>query len=107
MLSDPKIAIEEITRRLIAAAHPKKLVLFGSFARGDFGPNSDIDILVIEDSVKSKHAEMVRLRRALRGILFPIDILVVSEFEFKERSHYPSNVYYWASKEGKTLYEAA
>lgn len=104
---DPKLAIEEITRRLVAVAHPKKVILFGSFARGDFGPDSDIDILVIETSVTSKHSEMVRLRRALRGIIFPMDILVVSEAEYLERSGSPSNVYYWAAKEGKTLYEAA
>ncbi len=107
MLTQPKLAIAEITRRLISAAHPKKLILFGSFARGNFGPDSDIDILVIETSVKSKHSEMVRLRKALRGIIFPIDILVISEAEFLERSSHPSNVYYWAAKEGKVLYEAA
>lgn len=103
---DVQSAIQEITRRLINAAQPTKLILFGSFARGSAGPDSDIDILVIEKKVESKHAEMVRLRKTLRGILFPIDVLVVSETEFKERSAYPSNVYYWTNCEGKVLYEA-
>jgi len=107
MLHQPQQAIQEITRRLIEASHPKKIILFGSFARGDFNENSDIDILVIEETVASKHTEMVRLRKVLRGILIPIDVLVISENEFSERSTTPSNIYYWAKKEGKTLYEAA
>lgn len=106
-MMDAQLAIQEITRRLISEAQPTKLILFGSFARGVTGPDSDIDILVIEKTVESKYAEMVRLRKTLRGILFPIDVLVVSEQEFKERSTYPSNVYYWANLEGKVLYEAA
>ena len=107
MVERTDAAIKEITRRLITAAKPRKLILFGSFARGDFGPDSDLDILVIETSVTSKHAEMIRLRKALRGILVPIDVLVISEDDFKERSAHPSNVYYWAAREGKVLYEAA
>ncbi len=107
MLLEPQEAIREITHRIIAASSPKKIILFGSFARGDFNENSDIDILVVESTVKSKHAEMVRLRKVLRGILIPIDVLVISEEEYQLRSSTPSNVYYWAKKEGKMLYEAA
>lgn len=107
MISDPQGAIQEISKRLVIAAQPIKVILFGSFARGTPGPDSDIDILVIKKKVESKHAEMVRLRKVLKGIPFPIDVLVISEEEFKERSVYPSNVYYWANQDGKVLYEAA
>lgn len=105
MTQDMDVIISEIVKRLVAAANPKKVILFGSHARGDHHPDSDIDLLVIESTVKSKHEEMVRLRRVLRGILVPMDVLVISEEEFAERASSPSNVYYWASKEGKTLYE--
>lgn len=107
MLADPVASLPEIVRRLVAAANPRKVILFGSVARGTHGANSDSDLIVIEASVKSKHAEMVRLRTVLRGILCPIDVLVISEEEFLERSTQPSNVYYWTNREGKVLYEAA
>lgn len=99
--------IPEIVRRLVEAAHPRKLILFGSHARGTPQKDSDLDILVIEDTVASRSKEMVRLRRVLRGLAIPIDLLVVSEAEFLARARVPSTLYYWAQQEGKILYDAA
>jgi uncharacterized protein len=62
-----------------AAGRESKVILFGSHARGDAGPGSDLDFLVIEPEVPSRHDEMVRLRRVLRGLGVAADILVVSE----------------------------
>lgn len=55
----------------------------------------------------SKLTEMVRLRKAVGSIGFPVDILVVSEDEVAEWGHLPGTALYWALKEGKVLYEAA
>ncbi len=52
-MMDAQSAIQEITRRLIKEAQPTKFILFGSFANGIAGPDSDIDILVIEKTVVS------------------------------------------------------
>lgn len=104
---DTDSLITEIVKRLVASAHPRKVILFGSYARGNPGPDSDIDILVIEDTVQSRFKEMVRLRRTLRGIPIPIDVLVISKEEFEARAQVPSTVYYWVNREGRVLYEAA
>ena len=55
--------IREATQRLVKAAHPDESILFGSYARGDFDKDSDLDLLVILPTVESRFDEMVRLRR--------------------------------------------
>ncbi len=106
-MGDLSFLIPKIVERLIKEASPNKLILFGSYARGTQHADSDLDILVIEKTVSSKHLEIVRLRRSLRDFPFPIDLLVVSEDEFSERSKFPPNIYYWARLEGRVLYESA
>jgi uncharacterized protein len=77
--------IEEVTRRLAAAAPGAKVILFGSRSRGEGRPNSDLDLLVIHrGEVESPGEEFVRLRRELRGLGVGVDLLVVSA-EYAER----------------------
>jgi uncharacterized protein len=79
--------IDEIGRRLAEATPAQsKIVLFGSRARGDQRPLSDVDVLVIEPPVGDAVQESVRLRRVLRGLGVPIDIVVVSREEATRRS---------------------
>ena len=96
----------EIVKRFTAAGPIRQIIVFGSHARGTSTADSDLDLLVIEKAVSSRHQEMVRLRRLLSDFDFPIDVLVVSEAEFNDRSDLPSNVYYWAKREGKIIYDA-
>jgi len=65
--------------RLVAVAQPLKVILLGSHARGDADDHSDIDLLVIEVTVSDRYEEMVRLNRVLKGLLMPVDLLVISE----------------------------
>jgi len=64
--------IAEATRRLVAAAQPRKIILFGSRARGDAREDSDLDLLVVERVVEDRVAEMVRLGRVLKGLILPV-----------------------------------
>lgn len=104
---EEKSVISEIIQRLIATGRPIKIILFGSKARKSSGPNSDFDILVIESKVENRFKEMIMLRRALRGLLVPIDIIVISLSEYETLSKIPGTVYYHAEQEGSVLYEAA
>jgi len=99
--------LTEITARLVSEARPLKVILFGSRARGSDDPRSDIDLIVVEREVENPYREMIRLRRALRGLATPIDLLVISERDFDEKKTWSETVYYWAHREGRTLYEAA
>jgi len=98
--------IQEAVHRLVAAAHPLRIIMFGSQSRGGRHRDSDLDLVVIEREVPNRMAEMIRLERALRGMALPTDILVISERDFKKWAETPGSVYYEAKRDGKVLYEA-
>lgn len=99
-----KALIEEAGRRLQRAAPEARVLLFGSHARGDGDANSDLDFLVIEPQVADRAAESVRLRRALRGLLAPMDIIVVSEQQVEEWGEVPGTVVHAALAEGRVVH---
>ena len=102
-----RTVIDEAVRLLVAAANPVKIILFGSFARGNAGPYSDIDLLVVEKRVRKRRMEMVRLRDVLRPLNVPVDVLVISARTFTEWWDTPGTVIYEAAQTGKVLYEAS
>jgi uncharacterized protein len=94
--------IEQAARLLVAAARqPARVLLFGSHARGDAGPDSDIDFLVIEQEVPNRHTEMVRLGREVASLGVPIDVLVVSEAYAEEWGGVKNTVIHAALTEGR------
>ncbi|MBI4291512.1 MAG: nucleotidyltransferase domain-containing protein [Betaproteobacteria bacterium] len=96
--------IEAAIRLLSEAAEPARIVLFGSYARGNAGEDSDLDLLVIEQHVEDRAKEMVRLRRLLRPLRIPADILVYSAEEVARWGDQPGSVLYWALREGKVVH---
>ncbi len=102
-----KEEIEEAVRLLVEAAQPSKIILFGSYARGEAREDSDLDLLVIESAPPSKAREMVRLRNVLRPLRIPMDIVVASDQDIEDWADLPGTLFYWAFKEGKVVHEAA
>lgn len=80
-------------------------MLFGSHANGTADEGSDFDYLVIEPEVQNRPREMVRLRRALRSLPVPVDVLVYSRAEVERWRHEPGTALYWAMREGKVVHE--
>jgi predicted nucleotidyltransferase len=103
MISEPMI--DEAVERLVEAARPRKIILFGSYARGDARERSDLDFMVIEREVKERHKEMARLHDVLRPLRVPVDVLVVSEDRFNYWSDTPNTIYYEAKQQGKVYYD--
>jgi predicted nucleotidyltransferase len=100
-------SIQEVVNRAVAAAHaPSRVIVFGSYARGDADEGSDLDLMVIEREVPNKGEEMLRLNRAIGWIGKGVDVLVYSEADFERRSTVPGTAPYWARIEGKVLYDA-
>ena len=104
MISEKTILLA--VERLVAAANPSKVILFGSYARGDATEDSDLDLMVIEREVSNKFDEMVRLRNVMGDMDIGVDLLVYSDMEASRRSQVPGTVLYWAYKEGRVLYDA-
>src|SRR5262249_5704548 len=96
--------IDAAVRILAEAARPTRIILFGSHARGDAREDSDIDLLVIEPRVEDRAREMVRLRRLLRPLRVPADILVYSADEVARWGDQPGSALYWALREGTVVH---
>jgi predicted nucleotidyltransferase len=95
--------IAEAARRLSAAAPQAEVILFGSHARGDAGPASDLDFLVVEPAVSDPVEESVRLRRTLRGLGLLADVVVISEREAQDWRDVPGSLIHSALSEGRRV----
>jgi predicted nucleotidyltransferase len=103
----PQKVIEAAGQTLAAVAtDPVKIVLFGSRAGGDAGPDSDFDFLVVERDPRDRHAEMVRLGRALRPLGMPFDVVVVSERYAEDWESVEGSMVHAALSEGRVLHAA-
>jgi predicted nucleotidyltransferase len=99
--------LNEIVQRLVDALHPEKIYLFGSHAYGQPNDDSDVDLLiVVNDSDLPPRKKAVEGYRALRGMLIPKDIKVVTQSTFEKRSHWISTIERVVAEKGKLLYES-
>lgn len=98
---------KEIVRRILTVAMPDKIILFGSAAAGTMTNDSDIDLLVVEHEPVNRREEYVRIRRVLRGMGYPFDIIFISSQWFQESKNVIGGIAYPADKQGKIIYESA
>jgi predicted nucleotidyltransferase len=102
MISDE--TLNEIKRRIIETVHPCKIILFGSAVRGEMGPNSDLDILVVMPSGTHRRNTARSIYRNLIGVGFAVDIVVVTEQDLDKYGDNIGMVIKPALEQGKTLY---
>ncbi len=93
-----------MVERLVSLAAPIKIILFGSYARGQTQAGSDLDLLVVEKEIAEPYDEALRLDRAMRDLRLPLDLVVVSEAHFNRYGGVPGTVYYRSRQEGQVLY---
>jgi uncharacterized protein len=96
--------LPEITRRIVEVSDPDQIILFGSYARGDFGPDSDLDLLIIKDQVSAPREEAAKIYRGLKHILISVDVVVVSQAYVQRYKEIIGTVVRPALKEGKVIY---
>ena len=106
MHPDPKM-IDELVRRIVEVAHPLRIILFGSAARGAMGPHSDLDVLVVMPDGIHRRKTAQEIYRHLWGFGFAKDIVVVTESDVREYGSNPYMIIKNALEEGKELYHAA
>ena len=101
--------IGQMVKALVEEADPEQVILFGSRARGDSCEHSDVDLVVVEAEPfgpeRSRHKEMMRLRRALRPFRVPVDVLVYSRDDVDYWRDSLNYVLARAMREGTVLYE--
>ncbi|MBI5190469.1 MAG: nucleotidyltransferase domain-containing protein [Nitrospirae bacterium] len=100
---DDKV-IEEVVGRILSVARPERIIVFGSAATGQMTRDSDIDLLVLEDAPGNAREERLRIRRALRGMGYPFDIIVMATERFEESKGVIGGIAYPANKYGKVVY---
>ncbi len=111
---DPQLKTSYITENLlnyiiskiVSSIHPEKIILFGSYAKGHALPDSDLDLLVINDSPQGNQEVRREIDRILTGRRFGIDVIVRKPSEVAENLKDGNPFYiYHIFKEGKILYE--
>lgn len=97
--------LKKISQRLVAEFHPQRIILFGSQARGTADEHSDVDILIVCPIKGNRRSLMVAMDRALSGLGFAKDIIVLTPKEFERDRHIPGTIARPAWLEGRVLYE--
>jgi uncharacterized protein len=99
--------IERMVKRIVQGFNPQKIILFGSYARGTSGPDSDVDLLIIMNVTGSKKDVAIQIDRALIDRRIPLDIVVATPEDVEKNRALVGNVIRPALKEGRVLYERA
>lgn len=98
--------LDDVIRRIVEVARPKKIVLFGSAARGTMGPHSDVDLLIIQDGSDSLDLT-TRIYERLYGVGVAVDVVVVTPKDVERFGGSHPLVIKPALREGRVVYEAA
>jgi len=106
MVANDDILIE-VTRRLVEKFHPVKVIVFGSQAREAANEQSDVDLIVLCESFANRNELEAEMYACLRGVPFPVDLLVYTPEEFEAEKEIAGTVAQPASREGKVVYERA
>jgi predicted nucleotidyltransferase len=97
--------LDDVVQRILDVGSPRRIVLFGSRAHGDAHRNSDLDLLIIEDSELPRYRRPPRYLRALVGVFPAKDIVVWTPAEVNAWRDVPNAFITSALREGRTLYE--
>lgn len=98
--------IPEVVADVVRAFDPAQIIVFGSVARDEERPESDLDLLVLLDELepRQRRVMMGRIRRAINAPI-PIDVLVAGIAEYESRRDVNGSPYYWPAREGQVVYE--
>lgn len=102
VLSEEKL--QEIIRRIVRVAQPEKIVLFGSAARGEMGPNSDVDLLVIKRGEYHQGHLTGEIYMNLHGVGQAVDVILVTPEQVERYRDTHCLVIAPALKQGREVY---
>jgi len=95
--------IDQMVLRIVDGFHPERIILFGSAARRDAGPDSDVDLLVVMPVKGSRREKAVEIGVAVNDIPVPKDIIVTTPEDFEWRKEIPGTIERPAAREGRLV----
>ena len=98
--------LPEVIRRIVEVAQPERIILFGSAARGEIGPHSDFDLLVIVDDGAHRRDLTKQIYLHLSGVGCPVDAVVVTTDDVRRYGTCPALIIEPALREGREVYPA-
>lgn len=98
--------VRQVLGRILAVVHPRRVVLFGSAARGEMGADSDLDLLVVVPNGCHRRRTAQAIYRNMIGVGYAVDIVVVTEDDVLAFRNHEGMVIKPALDEGKLLYAA-
>jgi len=98
-----RAVLDEIIRRIVEVVQPEKIVMFGSAARGEMGPNSDVDLLVVKSDVHRRRAAQA-IYMNLIGVGQAVDVVVVTPRDVERYKDSFALVIEPALREGEVVY---
>lgn len=104
VMTDP---LPQIVDRLVRRFDPERIVLFGSRARGDARPDSDIDLLVVLSSFESARKTRISMLSELRDLKVSVDVMVTTPADLERRASIPSIPLHTVVQEGREVYARA
>ena len=102
----PQAVLDTLVRQIVARAHPRRIILFGSAARGQFTSDSDLDVLVVMPNGIDRRRTAQELIVELAGLGVAKDIVAVTEDDVRDYWNNRTLVLYPALTEGRELYRA-
>jgi predicted nucleotidyltransferase len=102
----PQDKLDELVRRIVEAVHPQRIILFGSAARGEMTPDSDVDVLVVMPEGTHRRHTAQFLHGCMLGLALPADILVATATDLQKHRDNVGLIYRTVLDEGRELYAA-
>lgn len=97
--------LKDLVERILKVTQPEKIILFGSYARGEATEESDIDILIIQNSDLPRYKRSTQVRLALKGLFPSKDIIIYTPEEVKKWQSASTSFIACALRDGRVLYE--
>lgn len=97
--------LTHVTQTIIDRFHPKRIMVFGSHARGEAGPDSDLDLFIEMETPRRLPDRAIEVSQAFGLRAWPMDIVVYTPEEVRRLRHVKGTLLSVIEKEGKVLYE--
>lgn len=101
-----QVVLDDLIQRIVGAVHPLRIILFGSAARGDMKPDSDLDVLIVVSEGVHRRRTAQDVHAQLFGFPVPVDVLVATPEDLRQHQDNIGLVYHRVIREGREIYAA-